>query len=98
TGYSIAMPQAAMSAIISGRVQMVLYRDFAQRKGHQLGIVGEVRNLSDGTVSVVAEGPKEKLESFVLLLQKGPMFSKVENVSIQWWKPKGAFDGFSIKY
>ncbi len=87
-----------MSAIVSGRVQVVMYRDFTQRKARSLGIVGEVRNLPDGTVSVIAEGPKEKLESLIQLLRRGPVFAKVESVSVEWREPQGVFKGFSIRY
>ncbi len=92
------MSQAAFTAVVYGRVQMVLYRDFAARKARRLGIVGEVRNLGDGTVSVIAEGEKEKLDAFIVLLKKGPLLADVTDVSVTWREPHGAFDGFSIRY
>src|SRR3989344_224255 len=47
-----------IETIVSGRVQVVMYRDFATRKARGLGLVGEVKNLPDGTVRVVAEGAR----------------------------------------
>ena len=47
-----------LEAIVSGRVQMVMYRDFTARFARRLGLVGEVKNLSDGTVRVIAEGSR----------------------------------------
>ena len=50
-----------LEVVVAGRVQLVMYRDFAWRKAHGLGLKGEVQNLKDGTVRVVAEGPEEVL-------------------------------------
>jgi acylphosphatase len=88
----------AFSAIISGRVQVVMYRDFAQRKARSLGIVGEVENIPDGTVRIRAEGEKENLDNLIEFLKRGPVLARVDNVEVQWVEPGGGFAGFSIKY
>ena len=76
---------------------MVMFRDFAQRHGRVLDIVGEAENLPDGTVRVVAEGKKEDLEAFIRRLRKGPILARVEDVMVTWQEPSGAFAGFSIR-
>ena len=43
-------------SIISGRVQLVMYRDFARRKARKLKLYGWVRNLPDNTVELIAVG------------------------------------------
>jgi len=48
--------------LISGRVQGVFYRASAQQEAMRLGLVGEVRNLPDGQVEAIVEGPKECVE------------------------------------
>ena len=83
---------------ITGRVQMVMYRDFAQRKARSLSLLGFVRNNEDGSVTAVAQGEKEKLEQFIGFLKKGSMFSKVENVSVAWKKTASCFGDFHIMY
>jgi acylphosphatase len=50
--------------IASGRVQGVGFRDFACRIGNLLSLVGYAKNLSNGTVEIVAEGGEEKIEEF----------------------------------
>jgi len=50
--------------IASGRVQGVGFRDFACKIGKDCGLVGYAKNLSDGTVEIVAEGEEEKLSEF----------------------------------
>lgn len=62
---------------ISGRVQGVMYRDFARRTANKLGIRGETENLADGTVRVEAEGDEPVLAEFEKLLSRGPFFAKV---------------------
>ena len=47
--------------IASGRVQGVGFRDFACKIGKSCGLVGYAKNLSDGTVEIVAEGEEGKL-------------------------------------
>jgi acylphosphatase len=89
---------SAVSAAVSGRVQMVMFRDFTTRKARALGLVGEVENMPDGTVRVYAEGEEEPLARFVEFLKKGSVLSKVENVQFQFVQPTGQFSSFSIKY
>lgn len=87
-----------IEAIVSGRVQLVMYRDFAQRKAKGLRLVGEVQNLKDGTVRVIAEGPREKLEKYVEKLHKGSILSHVEGVNVAWVPATGAYKRFDITY
>jgi len=87
-----------LEAIVSGRVQLVMYRDFATRKARGLGLVGEVRNLPDGTVRVVAEGPREKLEAYEKKLWKGSFLAKVAGVSATYHPATGQYKYFDITY
>ena len=85
-----------LEAQITGRVQMVMFRDFAQRKARSLNLFGSVQNMPDKSVYVVAEGEEENLEKFLALLHKGPMFAKVENVEANYGPAKGEFQDFTI--
>jgi len=66
--------------LISGRVQGVGYRIFAQREAHKLGISGFTRNLYDGRVEVLAHGTPAQLSQLRDALQRGPLFSNVDDV------------------
>ena len=90
--------QERLEAIVSGRVQLVMYRDFAQRKARGLKLTGEVTNLSDGTVRVIAEGSREALERYLLKLHKGSVLSHVTGVAPAWLPATGEYRGFSITY
>ena len=83
---------------ISGRVQMVMYRDFATRKARSLGVFGEVWNEDDGAVSLVGEGDENKLLAFIDELKKGSLFSHVSRVDVLWKEPTGEFKDFTLHY
>ena len=87
-----------IEVVISGRVQVVMYRDFATRKARGLGLVGEVKNLPDGTVRVVAEGPRATLERFVKKLHRGSLLSRVDGIMTSWLPYTGAYRSFDIAY
>ncbi len=83
-------------ARVSGRVQMVMFRDFVQRKARKFGIIGYVKNLGNGTVEIVAQGDKDVLEQFLVRIHHGSLFSRVDSVDIIWRDPGQLFDVFSI--
>lgn len=87
-----------IEAIVSGRVQVVMYRDFTCRNARALGLVGEVKNLPDGTVRVIAEGPHDALLKLVVRLHKGSVFSHVRDVSVAWKSATGKYQSFDIEY
>lgn len=83
---------------IEGRVQMVMFRDFTQRKARGLELVGYVKNLDDGTVEVVAQGTPDGLKLLIEKLHEGSILSRVDSVAVEWRAPSGRFDDFTIKY
>ncbi len=83
---------------ISGRVQGVLFRDSTRRIANKLGVVGFVKNLKDGRVEIVAEGPKDKLLKLIEWSHKGSFFARVSKVEVFWEKASKEFDKFKIEY
>lgn len=77
---------------------MVMFRDFAQRKARGLKLVGAVQNKTDGTVHVIAEGPRASLERYLAKLHGGPLLARVEGVTAAWLPATGSFEGFQILY
>jgi len=82
---------------ISGVVQGVSYRYWTQHTAGSLGLSGWVRNLDDGRVEAVAEGPAEKVDRFVELCHKGPRLAMVEKVEISK-EPVKYESGFEILF
>jgi len=64
--------------IARGRVQGVGFRWFVWREAERLGLGGFARNLRDGTVEVVSQGPDEALDQLEELLRRGPAGSHVD--------------------
>jgi len=85
-------------AIVRGRVQLVMYRDFAARTARRLGVSGTVRNLPDGSVEIVAQGAPSALAAYLERLRRGPLLSKVEHVDAEWQEPTEALRDFEIVY
>jgi acylphosphatase len=83
---------------ISGKVQGVGYRFFAIDEAVVRGLVGYARNLSNGDVEVVSEGPRPVLEDFVAALRKGPRASRVDDVRPEWQPARREFEDFGIRY
>jgi acylphosphatase len=82
--------------LISGRVQGVFFRDTCRRLAEQHGVVGWVRNLPDGRVEAVFEGPAEDVRRLVDWAHTGPRLAAVDNVAIHPEPPEG-LSTFHIK-
>lgn len=80
--------------IVRGRVQGVGFRYFAIRAARQAGVDGAVRNLADGTVEAIAEGPDESIDQFRQALERGPSYAHVEKVDEMEMLPTGRYSGF----
>lgn len=65
---------------ITGRVQGVFYRKWAQANAQGLGLRGFVRNMADGSVEGVLAGPKDRLDAFAQAALAGPPDAEVEQV------------------
>jgi acylphosphatase len=81
---------------ISGRVQGVWYRANTQKQAEQRGISGWVRNLSDGRVEAVFEGPEAEIEDMIQWCHTGSPMAHVDDVEVEWEEPAG-LEGFTIK-
>ena len=83
---------------------MVMMRDFVRRKARKLGLVGFVRNMSDGSVEAYAVGTKGNLEKWIAYLHKGPLLAHIERVEAQWGieppsdMSQKSFDSFDIVF
>ena len=82
--------------LVRGRVQGVGYRYFALKRAEQLELAGFVRNMPDGSVEVIAEGPDAALAEFEKNLEQGPSFARVEAVERAPLEARGD-SGFHIR-
>jgi acylphosphatase len=84
-------------AIVSGRVQGVSYRAATAEKARQLGLVGWVRNLRDGSVELEAEGPADVVAALVTWCHHGPPSARVDSVAVDERPPTGG-SSFDVMY
>jgi len=87
---------AAYRYLIQGRVQGVGYRYFVVRQADAAGLLGHVRNLPDGRVEVVAEGPEQALTGLEARLREGPFGADVSGLDRCAVAPTGDI-GFHIR-
>ena len=88
--------------IASGRVQGVGFRDFACRIGTSCGLAGYAKNLSNGTVEILAEGEEKRLVEFARRLEgiKTPLGIRVEKLeAVEKLKISArTFASFGVEY
>ena len=68
--------------VISGRVQGVFFRASCAARARELGVGGSVRNLGDGDVEAVFEGPAEDVEAMVAWCRQGPEHARVYSIEV----------------
>src|SRR5690349_9098222 len=87
----------SVRVVVTGRVQGVGYRFFAEESATRLGLAGWVRNLPDGTVEAEAEGPKPALQDWIESLKRGPSFARIDNMKVTWNPAKALYKNFEIR-
>jgi acylphosphatase len=97
TGDSSGESRERLDARVRGGVQGVGFRYFALREAGLLGLDGWVANEADGSVHVVAEGPRAALEGLLARLQEGPPAGWVDAVATRWEPARGIAHGFRIE-
>lgn len=73
----------------SGRVQGVFFRAETARLAKSKGAGGWVRNLPDGRVEAVFEGPRWVVDSMLDWVRRGPRGAAVDAVEVTWEDPDG---------
>lgn len=91
-------PAARLHATVYGVVQGVNFRHATRLTAQRLALVGWVRNLPDGAVEVLAEGPAPALQALLAFLHQGPSHARVESVRAAWPSVTGEFTRFDIRY
>ena len=82
--------------IIKGRVQKAGYRDHIDEMAFNLDLTGYVKNLPDGSVEVVCEGEREKIEQFINLIWIKQYPISVEDIEVDYSDSTGEFRDFEI--
>ncbi len=83
--------------VISGRVQGVFFRYETRRRAEEEQLAGWVRNLPDGRVEAVFEGPDDAVERLVHWCREGPGGADVDDVEVTREDPEG-LDRFEVRF
>ena len=82
---------------VFGKVHGVFYRASAKEKAGELGVYGWVKNESDGSVSILAEGEEVLVKRMLDWCKEGPSYSRVDRVEFEEVEPKNR-SKFKIKF
>ena len=91
------MADARRHAYYSGSVQGVGFRYTTRRLAQGHDVSGFVRNLPDGRVEVVAEGPAAEVEAFLAALAQA-MGGYIGASQVAEEPPTAEFDGFGVAF
>jgi acylphosphatase len=82
---------------VSGKVQGVYFRATTREEARKQDVDGWVRNLDDGRVEAVFEGPEEDVESLIEFCHEGSKTARVDDVEVSYEEPQGE-DGFRVRW
>jgi acylphosphatase len=82
--------------LVSGLVQGVYFRDSCRQLANRYGVHGWVRNLPDGRVEAVFEGPEDAVNRLVEWNQHGPESAVVTDIEVHDEPPEG-LRGFAVR-
>lgn len=83
--------------VISGVVQGVGYRWSCHREAASRNLRGWVRNLPDGRVEAVLEGPKEEVEGMIAWCYRGPSEARVSDIDVRYEPVQDGLQDFNIR-
>jgi acylphosphatase len=87
-----------VQVIISGKVQGVWFRASTKKKAEELGLMGWVKNVPDGSVEAVFEGDPSKVDEMIAWCWIGPPLARVSDVKVTRRESSGRFTKFSFLY
>ena len=90
------MSRTRAHVFVSGRVQGVYFRATTREEAREAGVDGWVRNLPDGRVEAVFEGPEDAVEAMVEFCHEGSPAATVEDVEIEHGESEG-IEGFEVR-
>ena len=92
------MKNVRIHLIVEGRVQRVCFRDSTRMKAVELEIKGWVKNRTDGTVEIVAEGPEPNMQRFLEWCYEGPPYAAVSKITESSQEFRNEFTSFNIVF
>ena len=82
---------------VRGRVQRVGFRRYALDLAQELGLAGYAKNVADGSVEILVQGPRERVSKFLELIRSPPL-GEVREVQVREVQPDPSVAEFRIVY
>jgi len=92
----VAVDPVRRRVLVAGRVQGVWFRESCRDQAQAAGVAGSVRNLVDGRVEVVLEGPPAAVDEVVAWCRRGPRRARVDGIEVDDETPVGE-QGFRVR-
>ena len=86
-------PDQLVHVRVIGRVQGVGFRYFVLERAQALNLGGWVRNRWDDSVEIMAQGPREALDRFLVMVERGPRSAFVSRMETEWLDPRSQAGG-----
>ncbi|MBD3339472.1 MAG: acylphosphatase [Candidatus Lokiarchaeota archaeon] len=83
---------------VEGRVQGVFFRHSTKKRAKKMGLKGYAENLSDGSVHIEAQGPKENLEKLLDFVKDGPRLARVDEFNYEYKEPVDNFNSHRYSF
>jgi acylphosphatase len=74
---------------LTGLVQGVFFRAWAQGHARELGVSGWIRNCADGTVEAHLTGEEQAVTRMIERMRRGPSNARVDDVAVEDSEPEG---------
>lgn len=88
----------SLRIFVYGRVQGVFFRANTRKKAKKLGLKGWVRNKKDGSVEILVQGEKDKIEKLIDWTKVGPPAARVDKIEKNQEEIEKEFSDFKIRY
>ena len=82
--------------MVRGRVQGVYFRGSLKQQADMRGVTGWVRNLPDGSVEAVLQGPRDRVSPVVEWMRVGPRGARVDSADVEWSPGGEPLHGFEV--
>ena len=83
---------------ISGHVQGVFFRVWAQGQARELGVNGWIRNCADGSVEAHVAGEEDCVERMIERMRRGPANARVDDVEVEEAEPGELSHRFEVRH
>ena len=81
----------------TGRVQGVGFRFTARAVAERYAVEGYVKNITDGSVEIVAEGEPREVEAFLAEVDRG-LAGYIAETKVAWEEATGEYGSFGVEF